>query len=228
MATHQEIAGVSDEDLVKRMLSSHADRFDEQFWAYFAEQVAPALPEQPVLTDLGCGPGLLLRDLSERYPTATMSGFDITPAMIEHAQSQVTYAGKMPQYEVRDIAADGIPLQSGSVHLTTMVAVLHVLANPFTMLAEIRRILAPDGIFLLQDWIRTPMPQYLDRMIDPALPEEEKARMLPGMLRLFPAHNKYTTEDWLWVLDKSGFTVVDHRQLRSPHFSAFVCRPAQV
>ena len=46
----------------------------------------PRSRPQPVIVDLGCGPGLFLRDLGERYPQATLFGYDVTPAMIAYGQ----------------------------------------------------------------------------------------------------------------------------------------------
>ena len=38
---------------------------------------------------------------------------------------------------------------------------LHVVDEPLPVLAEIRRVLTPAGLFLLHDWIRQPLPAYL-------------------------------------------------------------------
>ena len=67
MATHQEIAQISDKELVERMLRTHDGRFDETFWDFFSAKVGSLLPAQPTIADVGCGPGLFLRDLRERY-----------------------------------------------------------------------------------------------------------------------------------------------------------------
>ena len=225
MATHQEIAGVTDEELVNRMISSHGDRFDDTFWDYFSETVDPHLSPVPTMIDIGCGPGLLLRDLRSRYANAPLHGYDVTAAMIEYANNQVDYEGDKPGFQIHDITDEEIPLDDGSVDLVSMVAVLHVLPEPIPVLQKVARVLKPGGVFLLQDWIRTPLPAYLDRMAGDAPPERAEA-VRSAMFRLFPAHNKYTTEDWLWVLEQAGFSIVNHQQLRSPHFCAFVCKVA--
>ena len=58
MATHQEIANISDEELVDRMITTHDDRFDGAFWSFFDEFVDPHLGNCPQILDVGCGPGL--------------------------------------------------------------------------------------------------------------------------------------------------------------------------
>ena len=44
MPTHQSIGGASDEQLLQRMVSTHADRYGATFWELFDKHVAPALP----------------------------------------------------------------------------------------------------------------------------------------------------------------------------------------
>jgi trans-aconitate methyltransferase len=86
MATHQSLIGTTDEEFVQRMVTTYPDRFGEPFWAFFTAEVGSALPADFVAVDLGCGPGLFLRDLAMRYPHATLYGYDLTPAMIAYAE----------------------------------------------------------------------------------------------------------------------------------------------
>ena len=222
MPTHQSLSGVSDADLLLRMVTTHAERFGEPFWAFFAERVAPALPARPVIVDLGCGPGLLLRDLSARHPAATLFGYDVTPAMIAHAR-QVVYEGPKPTLTVHDVTTEPLPHAPATVDLVSMSSVLHVLDEPLPVLAEVRRVLAPGGTFLLHDWIRQPLPSYLAWRRD-VLKEGEVESRRRGF-RLFPVHNKYTPEDWQWLLTEAGFAIRNQAQLRPTH-RVFVTTPA--
>ena len=160
MATHQSLSGGTDDELLQRMIATHPDRFGEAFWAFFAERVTSYLPSRPVMTDLGCGPGLFLRDLGERYPAAALYGYDVTPAMIAYGQ-QLPSVGARPKVAVHDVASQPLPHAAGSVDLVSMSSVLHLLDEPLPVLAEIRRLLAPGGIFMLYDWIRQPLQTYL-------------------------------------------------------------------
>ncbi len=223
MASHQEIAGVSDQDLVLRMVRSHDERFDETFWRSVGDQVLTNLPEHPRIVDLGCGPGLFVRDLGDQVSGAELYGYDLTPAMIDYAKTEVEFAGSQPEFDVLDITTTPVPLEDNSVHLLTMTAVLHVLDEPLAMCAEIRRLLAPGGIFLLQDWIRQPLSKYLEMMMA-NVPAEKKQAMEKAMMRLSVAHNKYSVEDWIWLLDKGGLKVLHQAQIRSEHFCVFVCQ----
>ena len=221
MATHQELSGISDSELIERMINTHDGRFGELFWSFFDEHVAGSLPDVPTILDVGCGPGLFLRDLQQRIPNAVLTGTDITPGMVEYAES-VEFPDPRPRLIVHDVTTEALPAEDDSVDLLSMVAVLHVLDNPFVPLREIRRVLKSDGVFLLQDWIRKPLQQYLDRMTED-VDEDNKAIARERFLSLFSAHNKYTIEDWLWVLKEAGFSVRSYQELSSPYFRAFVC-----
>ena len=224
MPTHQSLSGSSDEDLLQRMVATHRERFDDAYWALFTAHVAPRLPSRPVVADLGCGPGLFLHDLGARYPSATLYGYDVTPAMITHAR-QLTWAGAPPTLSVHDLVAQPLPHAAGTAHLVGMSSVLHVLDEPLPMLAEIRRVLAPAGAFLLNDWIRQPLAAYLAWRQD-TLGETGPEGRRRGF-RLFPVHNKYTPEDWRWLLAEAGLTIRHEAQLRASH-RIFVATPSAV
>ena len=222
MVTHQSLSGSTDEEFLQRMVKTYGERFGEDFWAFFKEQVAPSLPPRPVMIDLGCGPGLLLRDLGERYPQATLYGYDVTPAMIAHGQ-QLASTGARPTLTLHDVGTQPLPHAAGSVHLVTMTSVLHVVDEPLLVLAEIRRVLAPGGIFMLHDWIRMSLKTYLERRQE-NIGEGETENLRRGF-RVFPFHCKYTPEDWQWLLAQAGLTIRYQTQLRPTH-QMFVTTPA--
>jgi arsenite methyltransferase len=221
MVTHQSLSGSTDEEFLQRMVKTYGERFGEDFWAFFTAQVAPLLPPRPVIIDLGCGPGLLLHDLGERYPQATLYGYDVTPVMLAHGQ-QLASTGPRPTLTLHDVGTQPLPHAAGSVHLVTMNSVLHIIDAPLFVLAEIRRVLAPGGIFMLHDWIRMPLQTYLERRQD-SMGEGETENLRRGF-RLFPVHCKYTTEDWQWLLAQAGLSIRSQTQLRPTH-RIFVTTP---
>ena len=142
--------------------------------------------------------------------------------MLAHGRT-LPGAGPTPTLVLHDVATQPLPHAAGTVHLVSMSSVLHIVDEPLPALAEIRRVLAPGGIFLLNDWIRQSLQAYLAWRRESF--GEDEAESLRRGFRLFAAHNKYTTEDWQWLLAKAGFAVRHRAQLRPTH-QIFVATPA--
>src|SRR5262249_42940997 len=159
-------------------------------------------------------PGLLLRDLAERYPGSTLHGYDVTPAMVAHARG-LSYGTSKATLTLLDVATEPLPHDQGSVHLVMMSSVLHVFDEPLGTLAEIRRPLPPAGLLLPRAGFPQPLQPYLAYRRD--VLKEPPAECVRRGFRLFPAHNKYTTEDWQWLLAEAGFALLDQTQLRASH-----------
>jgi ubiquinone/menaquinone biosynthesis C-methylase UbiE len=219
--THQSLGGASDEDLLQRMVATHPERFDAPFWAFYDTHVGRRLPPRAMMIDLGCGPGLLLRDLGERHPDAILHGYDVTPAMITYGR-RLAFKPASVSLTVHDVTVEPLPLADATVNLASMSSVLHVFDEPLPTLAEIRRVLAPGAIFLLNDWIRQPLSSYLAWRRD--VMKESGPDAVRRAFRLFPVHNKYTVEDWLWLLGEAGFEVLAQTELRASH-RIFVATP---
>ncbi|MGE3538373.1 MAG: class I SAM-dependent methyltransferase [Candidatus Tectimicrobiota bacterium] len=200
--SQQILSDITPAVCVQRLVQTYPARFGADFWEVFALHIAPRLPPRPVLVDLGCGPGLLLQALAARYPQATLYGYDASPAMVAYAR-QLPWAGARPTLTVHDVTTQPLPLATGTVHLVSMTAVLHLFDDPFPVLAEVHRLLAPTGLFLLHDWIRQPLSTYLAAQRAPQDTVSDSS--LPRAFRHFPVHNKYTTADWQWLLQAAEF-----------------------
>ena len=173
------------------------------------------------MIDLGCGPGLFQRDLGQRYPAATLYGYDVTPSMIAHGQ-QPPPTEANTTLVVHDVTTQPLPLASGTVHLVAMSSALHIIDEPWPVLAEIRRVLAAGGIALLNDWAGQSLESYLAWRRD-TMGESEAESQRRGF-RLFPVHNKYTPDDRPWLLGKAGLSIRHEAQLRAS-WRIFVTTP---
>jgi len=211
-----------DERALRRQLRRYAVRFNDAFWRFWDAAVAPGLPPRPVIADVGPGPGLFLRDLSARLPFASLHGLDANEAMIESAAA-LDYAGPVPSLRLMDAEAQPLPFADGEVDLLTMTAVLHTFVDPFSFLrGQAARVIGANGRILLYDWVRVPMRDYLAlRMVEPG---EPKATRYQRALDQFRVHNKYTLDDWRWVIAESGMRVEAETSAPHPHARAWVLR----
>jgi ubiquinone/menaquinone biosynthesis C-methylase UbiE len=113
----------------------HRDKYREIF------ETIEKNPDWKVL-EIGCGTGvyteLLRRDFDDVYT------FDISPEMIKLSKR------KSRIKNVNFMVADSlrIPVRSGSVDLVVGVSILHHIENRTGVLAEVKRVLKPDGYFV--------------------------------------------------------------------------------
>lgn len=97
--------------------------------------------------DVGCGAGDVLIEVAERIgPTGRVCGIDLANTMIQMAQSRLWEAGIAGHVEQAD--AYQLPFGDASFDRVRIERVLQHLEDPARALAEIHRVLAPDGMVL--------------------------------------------------------------------------------
>ena len=210
--------GSSPEFSSERMAETYEDRYGFAFWELFDTAVLPRLPDSPVVADLGCGPGVFLQDLSRRLPGATLYGSDVSQDMVDRAK-ELDYGGATVELTQQDLTQPPLPMPDGSVDLVTVITVLCFIDDPFPILAELRRVLKPDGTFVLLDWVRHSLKEYLEGRAQAGGNEDHQHRM-----QRFPLHNRYTAEDWRWLLGQGHFEILAETAPRESH-RAFVAAP---
>lgn len=104
-----------------------------------AEMLAPRDGE--VALDVACGPGNTTRRLRDTYAGGTVIGFDYAPGMLARATAD-TYDPDVAY--VRGDAHD-LPFADGSIDLVACFGALYLVEDPFRVLDELLRVLAPGG-----------------------------------------------------------------------------------
>jgi SAM-dependent methyltransferase len=130
----------------------------EGFYARVASEVAAAHPGGKVL-EVGSGPGRLAVRLAQEAPGTTMTGVDISDAMVGRAARRAAGAGlsEKVRFNVGDVAALPFPDREFDGAVSTLS--LHHWPAPARGLAEIYRVLEPGGearIYDLAHWLWPP------------------------------------------------------------------------
>ena len=100
--------------------------------------------------DLGCGAGYGTAELAGRARSAT--GIDLAPEAIDHASSAYPRAN----ISFVPASATAVPFRDGTFDLITAFEVIEHLHNWRELLSESRRLLHPNGVFL----VSTPNKEY--------------------------------------------------------------------
>ena len=96
------------------------------------------------LLEVGIGTGRITRPIMQRG--ARVSGIDISPRMMARLREQLSAEHLTPDLLLGD--ATWQPLRDASFCAVLMVHVLHLVSDWQRTLAEMRRVLAPSGVFL--------------------------------------------------------------------------------
>ena len=130
----------------------------EGFYARVTGEVAAAYPRGKLL-EIGSGPGRLAVRLAREAPGMTLTGVDISDAMVERAARRAAGAGpsERVRFKVGDVAA--MPLPDGEFDGVVSTLSLHHWPELTHGLAEIYRVLKPGGearIYDLAHWLWLP------------------------------------------------------------------------
>lgn len=211
----------NEEQMLQHTVDAYSVRFGAAFWDLFQQHVAPSLPKQPVVVDLACGSGLLLRDVGGRLPGARLYGYDVSTQMLDHARG-LDWGRRPPILQRLDLANEGVPLETAGVDLITMTVALHHFEDPFGLLREVRRLLDAQGVFVLCEWERTSFEDYLAcwKKQPSEMNEEDWVRALQH----YGMTCRFSTGDWRYLLSIAGLQTVAVADLGGS-LSALVARP---
>ena len=120
-----------------------ADRYDETRGGMArgtecADRIMEHLEPGGAAVELGVGTGVIARSLIDRG--LHVVGFDVSRPMLERAHRRIGNRVGIADVHVA-------PVRSGSVDAVVTVWVLHLVADPQRVVAEIARMLKPDGVW---------------------------------------------------------------------------------
>jgi len=125
-------------------------------------EVAAAQVGHPAaILDVGCGTGKLLKSARVRFPDARLVGVDAAEEMVKYARSS-TPAGTI---EFRQATAEDLPFPNGSFDLVLSTMTFHHWQNQAQGAAEVARVLAPGGRWLLADFVASGFMKPVRRLL---------------------------------------------------------------
>jgi SAM-dependent methyltransferase len=96
--------------------------------------------------DLSCGPGLFTRRLAEAAPDDVVVGLDLSRPMLDRARAERPPEARRLHLVRGDV--HDLPFRDGAFSGVNNGAALHLYTDPARAMGEVRRVLAPGGIYV--------------------------------------------------------------------------------
>ena len=123
--------------------------------------------------DVGCGPGVLTRELVRRLGAERVSAVDPSDSFVEAAR------GRLPGVDVHPGSAEALPFEAGAFDAALAQLVVQFMADPVGGVAEMRRVVRPGGVVAACVWDHGggagPLGLFWDtaRRLDPGVEGEQ-------------------------------------------------------
>ena len=186
---------------VRAQYEQLADIYDLRWRKYIANTLSflynwEQIDSQSTVLDVACGTGEFERLLLDKNPTQRITGVDISEKMLDIARNKCQ---DYPNVEFYKASANLLPFANHSFDVVVCANSFHYFDYPLATLAEMKRVLKPNGKVVILDWSK-------DFLI---------CRICDWILKIFdPAHQQCYTQAEL------------HELLISADFN--ICRAAKV
>jgi len=101
------------------------------------------------VADIGCGSGVALIEMAKAYPRSMFDGYDIAKIALARATENAARAG-VRNITLHDASVEPLPAD-GSFDLITTFDCLHDMTRPDLVMRAIRKVIKPDGTWLIAD-----------------------------------------------------------------------------
>ncbi|HUU82991.1 MAG TPA: metalloregulator ArsR/SmtB family transcription factor [Phycisphaerae bacterium] len=131
--------------------------------AFPFEALTALLPRDWTVADVGTGTGYLLPHLAAQF--ARVIAVDPVPAMLKAARDRPDLRNT-DNVDFRAGDLSGLPMEDGEVDLALAILVLHHVPSPPAALAELGRIVKPEGHLVLVEQVTHQCEEFHERMQD--------------------------------------------------------------
>jgi ubiquinone/menaquinone biosynthesis C-methylase UbiE len=109
--------------------------------------------ELPIV-DVGTGTAQIPIELCRREPRARVIAIDLAEHMLAVGRENVRHAGLEDRLDLRQVDAKGLPFADGAFGALISNSIVHHIPEPGAVLAEMVRVVAPEGILFVRDLLR--------------------------------------------------------------------------
>jgi len=125
------------------------------------DSAATQVASPGAILDVGCGTGRLLRSAEVRFPGATLDGVDAAIGMVRQAEASIPAGSRIQFHEA---IAEALPFPNRRFDLVFSTMTFHHWSDQRKGIAEMGRVLAPGGRWLLADFMPTGLMRWFRRL----------------------------------------------------------------
>jgi 2-polyprenyl-3-methyl-5-hydroxy-6-metoxy-1,4-benzoquinol methylase len=101
------------------------------------------------VADVGCGAGVALLEMAKAFPASKFHGYELSNHALSRAEQNRAQAG-VSNAQFHNVASEPLPADGRFAFVTTFDC-LHDMTRPDQAMAQIRKAIADDGIWLIAD-----------------------------------------------------------------------------
>ncbi|MBD2445913.1 methyltransferase domain-containing protein [Nostoc sp. FACHB-152] len=183
------------ETLVSQEYNRIANFYDQRWNSYISKTLSflknwVNIPSTAIVLDVACGTGEFERLLLQKNSTQQVTGIDISEKMLSIAQEKCL---SYPNVSFKIGSASALPCATNTFDIIVSASAFHYFEDPDTALAEMKRVLKPDGQLVILDWCRD---YFLCKLLD-------------LFLRVFDSAHKqcYSQAELHQILTNAGFNI---------------------
>ncbi|MFW9835568.1 MAG: class I SAM-dependent methyltransferase, partial [Candidatus Thorarchaeota archaeon] len=183
MAHNLAKADWTDDDRVQRMAKTYNIRYDEKFWK--AVESLTGMESRSVVADFGCGPGLLLADIANRFKAHTAIALDESAQMLAVAKSKLEELTKLETIDIHQVNFDTEPIKINpdSIDFAFSGFMLHEVASPIDFVSSVFKVVRTNGFYVVYDFVSGNEMQFVKAMSQQGMSEEHARKRYPHMCK---------------------------------------------
>ena len=195
-----------------RMMNTYGKVHNSKYWSEI-DSIVPREGTKQIL-DIGCGPGLLLKESIDRYNVSSAVGIDLSPVMLSKANEVLEpYKSQVEVNLVEQHMQEDTSLPV-AMDLIFCSRVMRSFENVIDVLQEVKKSLSVNGYFILLDWDRLGINSYLKYFEND---DYLKTMTFEDKIRLQRNFSKYSLEDWFILFNHVGLSIGHSFQLDPAH-----------
>lgn len=117
------------------------------------------------ILDVGTGTALIPIELCSRTPHVSVVAIDLAEHMLAVAKANVARQGLAARVQLDRVDAKALPYADGEFGTVVSNSIVHHIAVPSVVLAEMWRVLARGGLLFVRDLVRPESHSDVDRLV---------------------------------------------------------------